>query len=196
MTTTESNHVGQARLRATLLTEDYASLTENPSARMFFSEIIADLLVEAHFQGQESVTVLQRALRIMGRDFQVSNEVRQRLDVPADHPPERTRAATSAATADDPAWEEPPPKWEEPTASGTRKRGRFGRWEAAMRADPGRFLVYAENVSSGYAAQQTKQHPGFEFVEERQRRNDKRSYKVWARYLGEPAERKARTEAS
>jgi hypothetical protein len=177
--------IANARLRATLLMEDYSKLTEDSAARLLFAEVIADLLIEAEHLGQDHVVVVQRALRIMGRDFAVSGAPRgqrsERVPEPPEHAPD--------VPAPEGDWQEPPvaarheddPKWEEPPVLGTRKRGRMGKWELAMRAQPGRFLVFAENVTSSYAAQMEKQHPDFEFLTAKQRRNDKRSYKVWAR---------------
>lgn len=175
-----------------LLAEDYATVVENPAARLLFSELIADVLHAAHAIGQEAGAVLNRAVRIYGRDggvIDIGGEREARIAVEAADPPVEEKPPVESSAV----WEEPPheppavPHWEEPPDLSTINRGRFARFETDMRANPNRWLVLAENVSSSYISGVRKQHGAdFEFQHKRMRRTDKRSYKVWSRYIGKP----------
>ena len=187
-----------------LLAEDYATVTENKAARFLFSEMIADILHDAASHGQDAAKVLNRALRMMSRDggsVDMRGEREHRIEVaPAEAATEVVHERVverEVVVVEEPElhWEEPPPAveratphWEEPPDDlGTRTRGRFQRFEAELRANPGRPARIADNVSSSYASGlRAKYGNDFEFTTQRMRRNDKRSYRVWARFVGKP----------
>jgi hypothetical protein len=193
------------RLIGELMAQDYATLTENPEGRFLFSEMIADILHEAVGIGQEAANVLQRALRIYGREggvVDIGGTAREphRIETPAAETPavdaprvQRPRPPEPDAGAVECNWEEPPhaqpavPHWEEPPDLSTVKRGRFARFEQEMRDNPNRWLVLATDASGSYASGLRKQYgEDFEFEHKRMRRSDKRSYRVWSRYIGRP----------